>query len=568
MKASSRGWGGAGRRLPARRFWVPAFAVLLGAAAIVRARYGVDFSDSSHAVALAMRMARGDVPFRDEMNLQVLGSWPAVPFVWAWLHLVGLDGIVWAARIWFVLFSGLCGYVCWRAVSPVFGRGTTAAALAVALIPAAYNQQVVSYNTTPALMYLVGTCAGMAAITRRSLPWGVVSGATVVLGAVSHPVTTPAAVALLLVVVVLARGRGLVGLLAGAVGLAVVVGALAVLVWGVPAISDTLRFTADYQSTRPAQLLRTGRWLSYLRDGLAAPTMLVALALAVLAAVPPLRRIRSWLLVAAVLLTGIHALHQASSGATFSVLSWFSGVLGTVLLVVLLPVTVVCAVRRRAPLLRMVAIGLAPTLVGLPFVAGYTSSSPLWGATTATLAPGLFAAVLASLVWLQRDGWVGKAALTAALVGSLAAVHGLNSFRDGPPNALVATMPDGAYAGLATTPEQRDLVEQDQRALSLCGKPGDGALDYLFPAGFLMGDVRFDTPIIWLDFFGRTSDRVLQWIDRTGRVPTCVIAARNFWPGFGRHHYLRLPDPLREWVVAHYRVVSQTPHVVVLQRRT
>ena len=81
MVRLTRRRGGAHWALPVRRPWVPLCAVALAAAAIVRARYGVDLSDSSHAVELTLRLARGDVPFRDEMNVQVLGAWPAVPFV-------------------------------------------------------------------------------------------------------------------------------------------------------------------------------------------------------------------------------------------------------------------------------------------------------------------------------------------------------------------------------------------------------------------------------------------------------------------------------------------------------
>jgi hypothetical protein len=68
-----------------------------------------------------------------------------------------------------------------------------------------------------------------------------------------------------------------------------------------------------------------------------------------------------------------------------------------------------------------------------------------------------------------------------------------------------------------------------------------------------------------MDYFGSTSRFVLDWIHRTGRVPECVVAARDYWPGHGRNRYIAGPDPLRDWVVAHYRVVSQTSQLVVLR---
>ncbi|WP_207555677.1 hypothetical protein [Intrasporangium flavum] len=572
MFRADRGRGGAHWALPVRRWGPVVFAVVLAGAAIWRARYGIDFSDSSHAVELALRMAQGDAPFRDELNIQVLGSWPAVPFVWVWTHVAGIDGLVLASRVFYVLLGLACGVASWRAVAPHVGRGTAAAAIGVALIPAAYNQQVVSYNTTPSMAYLLAVCAGAAAIGRRSLPWGVVSGAAVVLGAMSHPVTAPAAVALVVVLLLLARGRGLLGVGAGLAGTGIVVAVLALGVWGLANLRETLAFTDDYQSTRAPREVRIDRWLTFLGGEMSQPWAVAAFVLSGLAvlvwAVPALRRARGVLVVAAVAAAGVQAVLRGSSGSTFSVASWLSPVLATVLLVVLLPTALASAVARRGMTARVVALGLLPTLVGMPFVAGFTSSAPIWGATGAVIAPGLFAVTVATLAWVSEHGRVVKAAVALLLVAGLAFVHTANSFRDGSPGHLTATVADGAYAGLRTTPERRETIADNQLALSLCARPGDGVLAYIYPAAFLLGDVRFATPITWLDFFGESNTHVLAWYGRTGRVPQCVVAARAFWPGYGRTSYVREPDPLRSWVQSNYRVVTQTPEIVVLERRT
>ena len=570
MFHATRGRGGAHWALPVRRWGPVVFAVALAGAAIWRARYGIDFSDSSHAVELALRMAQGDVPFRDELNIQVLGSWPAVPFVWLWTHVVGIDGLVLASRVFYVLLGLACGVASWRAVSPHLGRGTAAAAIGVALIPAAYNQQVVSYNTTPSMAYLLAVCAGAAAIGRRSLPWGVVAGAAAVLGALSHPVTTPAAVALVVVLLLLARGRGIVGIGAGLLGTGLVVTVLALGVWGWANLRETLAFTDEYQSTRAPREVRMHRWLAFLGGEMSQPWAVAALGLSVLAviawAVPALRRVRGVLVVAAVAAAGIQAVLRGSSGTTFSVASWLSPVLATVLLVVLLPTAIASAVARRGMTARIVALGVLPTIVGMPFVAGFTSSAPIWGATGAVIAPGLFAVTVATLAWVSEHGRAVKAALALVLVAGLAVVHTATSFRDGSPGHLTATVAGGAYAGLRTTPERRARIADNELALGLCARPGDGVLAYIYPAAFLFGNVRFATPITWLDFFGRSNTHVLAWYQRTGRVPQCVVAARPFWPGFGRRD-LREPDPLRSWVQANYRVVTQTSDIVVLERR-
>ncbi|WP_323096767.1 hypothetical protein [Intrasporangium sp. YIM S08009] len=546
--------------------------MVLAGAAIWRARYGVDFSDSSHAVELALRQAQGDLPFRDELNIQALGAWPAVPFVWLWTHVAGIDGLVLASRVFYVLLGLGCGVASWRAVAPHVGRGTAAAAIGVALIPAAYNQQVVSYNTTPSMAYLLAVCAGAAAVGRRSLPWGVVAGASAVLGAMSHPVTAPAAAVLLVVLLLLARGRGLLGIAVGAAVTGLVIAVVALAVWGVPNIRETLAFTEDYQATRSSREARILRWLTYVggevNHALAITALVLAVAAVVAYVVPGLRRLRGVLVVAAVAAASVEALRRGSSGATFAVNSWLSSTLATVLLLVLLPVAVASALVRRGMTARIVVLGVLPTVVGLPLIAGFTSSAPLWGATGAVLAPGLFAVTVATLAWVSERGRVLKAAVALVLVAGLATVHTLNSFRDGSPGRLTATVTEGAYAGLRTTPERRATITDNERALGVCARPGDGVLAYVYPAAFLLGDVRFATPITWLDFFGRSNSHVLAWYQRTGRVPQCVVSARPFWPGSGRSRYLRLPDPLRSWVQANYRVVTQTPEIVVLERRT
>jgi hypothetical protein len=572
---------------------VPIFAVAVLAAAVVRARYGVDLSDSSHAVELSLRLAQGDVPFRDEMNVQVLGAWPAVPFVWAWQHVVGLDGIVLASRVWFVLVCAAVAAVGWRAIAPAFGRGTSACALAVALVPAAYNQQVVSYNTTPALMYLLAVCCGVGAsvrCVRCARPYAVSAGAATALGAVSHPVTAPAGAALLAVLTVLlwrldvspsrsvpspagsgpavlrvVRARpGVLAVGAGGLVVAVVVGAVAVAVWGVANVSETVSFTDAYQAARPSRWDRLARWTSQVGGALAGPWVLLAVPLSLLAAVPAARRLRLPLVLLAVAIVTVQALQSGVAATTFTVLSWLTPLLGSVIVVVLLPVLVMVAARDRGPVARLAALGLTPTLVGMPFLAAFTSSGPVWGATGAVLAPGLLAVTVATLVWVGTRP--AKVAVAGLLLAGLGTVHALNSFRDGPPAALVADAPDGAFAGLRTTEQRRAELQANQQAVQACARPGDGALDYIQPAAFLYADLRFDTPIVWMDFFGSTSQEVLDWMQRSGRVPECVVAARDFWPGFGHHRYVDEPDPLRDWVVAHYRVVSQSSQLVVLKR--
>ncbi len=86
-----------------------------------RASVGLDLGDGSHVVGLGMRLAQGDLPLADEMNLQALGSLPAVPFVWVWLQVVGNEGVILASRVSFAVVAALAGWVSWRALRPMVG---------------------------------------------------------------------------------------------------------------------------------------------------------------------------------------------------------------------------------------------------------------------------------------------------------------------------------------------------------------------------------------------------------------------------------------------------------------
>lgn len=102
-----------GTRLRERVRGVSGATTVLVLAGLWRSTLGVDLSDEAHAVALAVRIAGGGVPFQDEMNTQALGALPAAPFTWLWLHTVGSTGVVVVNRLLFVagtLAVGMASY--------------------------------------------------------------------------------------------------------------------------------------------------------------------------------------------------------------------------------------------------------------------------------------------------------------------------------------------------------------------------------------------------------------------------------------------------------------------------
>jgi hypothetical protein len=538
-----------------------------------------------------MRLARGDQPFRDEMNLQVLGAWPAVPFVWVWLHTVGLDGIVLASRVYFVVLALGVAALAWRAVGGALGRVTAGMAAVAAVVPTAYNLQLVGYNTTPALLYLVAASSAVGAMVRRSaasssarwaVVWAVVGGAAAALGAVSHPVTAPAGMILLLMSVLWARGRVRLALVGGAVGAAVVVAALAIALWGVEHVHETLAFTADYRGEQVDRVGRVAGWLAHVGGELAQPAVLVALALGVAAAVALSRRsaLAGPLLLGAVALAAGTGLTRGASSATFSVSAWLSPLMALVLSLVLLPAAIVSAILLRGAAVRLLTIGVIPSAVGVLCVAAFTASSPTWGAVGSCLAPGVFAVIGCALCGVVRldvpdgagsaEGRARVAPWSAAAVGSavllaLCASHLATSFRDGPLGRLDTAAPPGAYAGLLTTARRADDVAAAQAALKSCATPGSSVLAIGYPAAYLMGDVRFDTPVTWLADFGPSTSHLVRWFEQRQAVPDCVVRPARWWQGSGGATDPDA-DPLRAWVEARYGPAATTPTLVVLRR--
>lgn len=102
-----------------------------------RVRHGADFGDGAYVVTLAVRVAQGAQPLSDEMSAHVLGAGPAVPVPWAWLHLVGTEGVVRAVRVGYAVLAGVAGLVAYRALRTAFEPMAAGLAVVAALLPTA-----------------------------------------------------------------------------------------------------------------------------------------------------------------------------------------------------------------------------------------------------------------------------------------------------------------------------------------------------------------------------------------------------------------------------------------------
>ncbi|HKX67847.1 MAG TPA: hypothetical protein VJN29_11530 [Intrasporangium sp.] len=572
--AAARVW----RRSRKRPGWLTLLTSAVVLWALARVQLGFDYGDGPHAVGLAMRLADGDRPFVDEMNLQVMGSWPAVPFVWLWMHTVGTDGIVLASRVYFVLLSLLVAHVSWRAIAPVVGRGTSAAVIAIAVIPAAYNLPVVSYNTTPALLLLLATCAIIAAVTRRVAAWAWVGGAALALGAAAHPVTVPTGLLLGVIgLVLLGRSRLALYLLGGAAGAAAVVLIALVTLWGgLDALRATIDFTVDYQSLRPSSGARLRHAVSAYRDSFGWLVPAAAVLCLVAALVPTARAGRSWrvwartalFVVAGVLLT-VAMLRGGLDGPSVVSWSWTSGFTATALVLVLAVPAAILAVRSGDRLSRRVLVlGLPPTLLGIPVIWAMTSASPAWGSTSAVLTPGMVGIFTVLLRDLSRGfkGAVGRpvrwpaAVLSGLVLVLLAASHTLTSYRTPPVADLRTRVTFGINAGLVNSEREVRILADKTRLARQCGRT---ALDYEQPTGHQLGEVRIVSPIIWLVRFEGANQVVVDWLTTRDAHPDCIFISTRTWPPSPG---LLANDPLLRWIQERYVLVGEVDNLDLLRR--
>lgn len=544
--------------------------------ALVRVQLGFDYGDGPHVVALAMRLADGDRPFVDEMNLQVMGSWPAVPFVWVWMHTVGTDGIILASRLYFVLLSLLVAHVSWRAIAPAVGRGTSAAVIAIAVIPAAYNLPLVSYNTVPALLLLLATCAIIAAVTRRVAAWAWVGGAALAFSAAAHPLTAPAGLlAGLIGVVLLGRCRLTLYLLGGAAAVVAALLIALVTLWGgFEAMRATIDFTVDYQSLRPSRGVRLEHSVSAYRAwfGWLVPAAAVVSLLA--ASLPSSRPGRAWpvwartaLFAVAAVLLSVGMLRGGLDSPSVLSWSWTSGFTATaVVLVLALPATIL-ALRSGDRLSRQVLVlGLPPTLLGIPVIWAMTSASPAWGSTTAVLTPGIvgiFTVLLRDLSHGFKRALGGPLRWPAALVSGLvllllAVSHTLTSYRSPPVSALQTRVTFGINSGLLNSEEEVRILADNTRVAQRCGRT---ALTYDLGASYLLGDARILSPIIWIVRFGHASQVIVDWLTARGALPDCIIISNQTWPPSAK---LLEDDPLLRWIQARYVQVGEADNLALL----
>lgn len=520
------------------------------------ATLGASLRDDAHAVALAWRIARGDVPFQDEMNLQVLGALPAVAFVWVWLQLVGVTGLVLASRIFFVAFAAVIGVFAVRALRTRLGWGPACAAVITASLALPYNIAEVSYNTVALLMLVLASAAGFAAVQTLSRGWAAIAGVSVTVGMIILPQTAPGALVLLALVTAFTRRRQLLLALLGGV----LVPATGFVLWvalhpGIQALVDTLNYTSEYQAQRGAPEQRLLRTVTTFGDQISEPVYWPMWLLTLVASIPRSRAVARVALGLVPLAAAAPAWSHLFTAPGYVTFGDPAGMYGLILLTALTPPATSWAVANpRHPLTALLLLTAPVSLLAVPVLAATTSSGPLWGAPAVGAVPLLMALVA---IWATRVSTHGAATLALLPALLMVVALALRPFPGAVPWQLTERLSEGAFWGLRATPGNAEMIRATTRASSQLLHPNEPVLFYgTRPGGYLVADEPPATNILWIDNFGEAGRVTLEYLCRTGRDPEVVFVEEGSatrakgWKG------LEKADPLMAYVAENYRLVA------------
>lgn len=528
---------------------------VLGLFLLWRATLGVDMSDEAHVVGLARRVAGGAVPFRDEMNIQVLGALPAVPFTWAWLTLVGDSGLVLASRVFYLVLVAVTVAVAAWALREVVSAGVALAVPLIAVLMPAYNILVTSYNTMPLLAMVLATAGAVATLRTRRRRWMLVTTVALVFGTACYPPLLVTTVVILGGLLLLLRDRTLT---MHALAAMVVVGLPLLLVfWLVftpDAIIDTVSSTSGVLGDRLTPSARVRMTLALYWQELPAWRWLPMAAAALVAAVPAVpERVRTVAL-AAVPLLALTAALLTFSPPTMPSFGLVSAVFLLIVTISLGPATVLLARRSNARPLPVPGGLLLVVLVASAAQAWLTlmttSSGPLWGVPVLGLVPFIMCVLL---ILGDRLGTPSGQSVLGVLVLSMALVLGVAPFKSPPPWELTARVTEGPFAGSMATPAVRNVLRENSAAVAAAVPASGTVMFYGSPGGYLLTEAEAVTPMLWLVNVGAAGQDTVDYFERRGERPDVVLlhvgALAPFdddWDAFAAS------DPLVAWLEDNY----------------
>lgn len=526
-------------------------SVLVSVFLMWRVSVGADVGDGTHVVAMAMRMSQGDVPLSDEMNLQSFGSIPAIPCVWLWLKMFGVEGIVLASRYFYLCLVAAAAVTGYRALRTSLPPAAAFTAVVLMFTPAPYGLMVTSYNTVPALGFGLAVCAAFAAMRTSSTRWALLAGTSIAIALLGHPSSMPPVAVLAVTVAILARRhrRVLLAILLSCGSALTAAFVLIALGPGVSAFVDTVVYTAEYQSLRPEPLERLDNAKERYWEGLLALRHVPAIVLAAVALLPGIRP--WWRCVAAIGVAPAVAVAawavappDTVSRQPFGLTSGAFALL--VVFLLFLPVVVRSLVDRQRDVLLLATLTTPVAVVGVVSYSMISSAGVVWGVAVPPVLP-LFGALGAGIVlWAREQGPRALAPVAAvAMVGSLIAVHPIKTFMNPDPRHMSGRIASGPLAGLLTDANYLH-ADCELRALTQdwIDPEHDSVFFYARSGGYAYTEARMSTNIVWISAFEETNHWTVDWWNEKDRWPDVAVVYPAAVKEAGGWDELAAEDPL------------------------
>lgn len=448
----------------------------------------------------------------------MLGSLPAVPFLWAWESVLGSTGIILFSRVLASLGVVACVYVTYRAVAGRLPRVPLLVAVASTAMWLPYSITAVSYNTVPMFGLLVATFAGFRVSCEYSRKWAVVTSLAAAASTVAFPAVALGSVTLLLAVAVLClrhevswtfvvRDLVLPGLVLGLL----VVGWLAVSP-GLDAVRKALQLQSGMRPRATKRRLIDFAVITF-RDFRQSGPLQWALLSAVCAALLPRPALR-WTatLVSAVLLIVLAVTKPDYAGTT-----------GLLIAMTWLPIAIRSAVHDAQ--YRRLLLLSTTSLLAAAGVQVLTASGPWYGAAMDGAAAFVAVVVLGFCLACRREmpARLQTVRVLAAALPMLVAAACLTAvaFEDGGLRERRELVSRGPAAGLWLTPGKHQQLQRVEAMVSRCPRGGKVFVT--------------DLPGLYV-WFAPSSAAVISWTRSSGlnRLPVqkqldrradCVVAS-------------------------------------------
>ena len=178
--------------------------------------------------------------------------------------------------LYYVTIASVVGYFAYRLLRPTFRPAVAALAVGLPLLATPYHLFLPSYNTVGELLFMLAACLAFAAMRDDSRPKAAGVGAALALGTFSYPSLGIAAVALLAMFAVLARGNPrlpLYALLTGVITAAVCAAAIFSAVT-IAELRAALAYDAANVSRANVPLAKMGYYVYRIGGALLSPSLL------------------------------------------------------------------------------------------------------------------------------------------------------------------------------------------------------------------------------------------------------------------------------------------------------